>query len=195
MDDIWLVTGFDDAEKTLTVYLTISNTVFPNCLSFDDKGLVDRADGVRYEHVHEVVKAAFIFYNVHAYTKFVFHQRDRRASSLRARRYLISGPVFRIYFPPFLLLLVGFQQAAYGGHHMLLIGWRHIMFHEMVCWFNVGQRPCRLSRFNDQKFDSMRNEYELVFCKQDDLLEYGLLNLKLLMLQGEWRMLRFSPKP
>jgi len=80
--------------------------------------LVDRSDGVRREHIHEDVKAAFMFFNVHAYTKFIFHQQDRQASCLRARRYLISGSVFRIHLPPFLLLLVGFQGADYGGHHL-----------------------------------------------------------------------------
>jgi hypothetical protein len=68
MDDIWLVTGFDDAEKTLTEYLTIFSTVFPDCLSFVDKWLVDRSDGVRHEHIHEDAR-------LHSY--FITYMRTR----------------------------------------------------------------------------------------------------------------------
>ncbi len=102
INSTWMISGWSPVlmmrRKRWTEHLIIFNTVFPDCLSFDGKGFTARADGIRHEHVHEDVKAAFMFYNVHAYTKFVFHQRDRRASSFRARRYLISGPVFRIHF-------------------------------------------------------------------------------------------------
>ena len=74
----WMISGWSPVlmirRKRWTEHLTIFNTVFPDCLSFDGKGFTARADGVRHEHIHEDVKAAFIFYNVHAYTKYVFHQ-------------------------------------------------------------------------------------------------------------------------
>ena len=84
--------------KRWTEHLTISNTVFPDCLSFDGKGLIDRADGVRKEHIHDDVMDMLMICNDDAYTKFVFHQPDRQASCLRERRYRMTRSVSRIHF-------------------------------------------------------------------------------------------------
>jgi len=81
---IWLVTGFEAAEKVLADTATFSNKELEEYLLFDTHEVMIRADGERHARINELIADAFMLYKDESYLRHVRDRLERQTSLLRS---------------------------------------------------------------------------------------------------------------
>lgn len=109
---IWLVTGFEAAEKVLADTSTFSNKDLEEYLLFDSLEVMIRADGERHARINGLVSDAFLVYKDESYLQAVRARLEWQTNAIRSGssvdlKLAFTDPVAAYSF----CLLAGFNAA------------------------------------------------------------------------------------